>query len=144
MGLPPRMRRVSSGVLQLPTIKLGAHDVTRLLLGSNPIYVISHFNHLLSQYQTALHTPERVLELLQHAQAQGINTWQNSYADRTLADLDRYRSAVGKMQWLCLGNPDWDQKPNLINETAKRHPIGIAPHGALAERLHHQNKLEVL
>jgi len=134
----------SLGALQLPMIKLGEHEVTRLILGGNPIYGFSHFNRLLSQYQTSWHTPERVLELLQHAEAQAINTWQNSYADRTLADLDRYRSAGGKMQWLCLGNPDWDQKPSLIEETAKRHPIGIAPHGALAERLHRQNKLEVL
>lgn len=135
---------ISPGALPLPTIKLGAHDVTRLILGGNPIYGFSHFNHLLSQYQTAWHTPDRVFELLQHAEAQGINTWQNSYADRTLADLDRYRSAGGKMNWLCLGNPDWDQKPNLVNETAKRHPIGIAPHGSLGERLHRQNKLDVL
>jgi len=128
----------------LPTIKLGTHEVTRLILGGNPIYGWSHFNQLFSQSQVAWHTPERVVELLQHAEAQGINTWQNSYADRSLADLERYRSAGGKMRWLCLGNPDWDQKQDLVKEAAKSHPIGIAPHGWLAERLYRQNKLEVL
>jgi hypothetical protein len=48
------------------------------------------------------------------------------------------------MQWLCLGKPDWDQKPDRIDDAAKRKPIGIAPHGALAERLHRQNRLGVL
>jgi len=134
----------SAGAGLLPAIKLGAHEVTRLILGGNPIYGYSHFNHLFSQSQTTWHTPERVVELLQHAEAQGINTWQNSYADRSLADLERYRAAGGKMQWLCLGNPDWDQKVDLIKDAAKRHPIGIAPHGALAERLHRQGKIEVL
>ena len=90
------------------------------------------------------YTPERVLELLKHAESQGINTWQNSYAERTLSDLDRYRAAGGKMHWLCLGKPDWEDKPQSINEAAKRKPIGIAPHGALAERLHRQNKWNVL
>jgi hypothetical protein len=128
----------------LPTIKLGSHEVTRLILGGNPIYGYSHFNRILSQYQTDWHTPERVVELLKHAEASGINTWQNSFAERTLADLDRYRAAGGKMHWLCLGKPDWDQNPHLIAEAARRKPIGIAPHGALGERLHREKKLGVL
>ena len=43
----------------LPTIKLGKHDVTRLIIGGNPIYGHSHFNRILSQYMVAWHTPER-------------------------------------------------------------------------------------
>ena len=77
----------------LPTIKLGPHAVTRLIIGGNPIYGYSHFNKMLSQHQSAWHTPERVVELLQHAEKIGINTWQNSYAERTLADLERFRAA---------------------------------------------------
>jgi hypothetical protein len=128
----------------LPTIKLGPHAVTRLIIGGNPIYGYSHFNKLLSQHQTAWHTPERVVALLQRCEKAGINTWQNSYAERTLADLDRFREAGGKLHWLCLGKPDWDQHPEYIDDAVKRKPIGIAPHGALAERLHRQNKLTVL
>ncbi|MDA2923852.1 hypothetical protein MYX65_04210 [Acidobacteria bacterium AH-259-L09] len=128
----------------LPTIKLGPHVVTRLIIGGNPIYGYSHFNRLLSRHQIAWHTPQRVVELLKRCEEAGINTWQNSYAPRTLRDLDRYRAEGGTMQWLCLGKPDWERRPELVNEAAKRHPIGIAPHGSLADRLHRQNKLEVL
>jgi hypothetical protein len=128
----------------LPTVKLGTHSVTRLILGANPIYGYSHFNKLLSQHQTDWHTPERVAELLKRAEQAGINTWQNSYAERTLQDLDRYRESGGKMHWLCLGKPDWDQHPERIDDAARRKPIGIAPHGGLVERLHRQDKLHVL
>ena len=128
----------------LPTIKLGSHDVTRLIIGGNPIYGYSHFNKLFSQHMTAWHTPQRVLELLQRCEKVGINTWQNSYAERTLQDLERYRAAGGKMHWLCLGKPDWDEHPERIDDAARRKPIGIAPHGGLAERLHRQKKLTVL
>jgi hypothetical protein len=128
----------------LPTIKLGPHAVTRLIIGGNPIYGYSHFNKLLSQHMTAWHTPKRVLELLKRCEQAGLNCWQNSYADRTLQDLDRYRDAGGKMHWLCLGKPDWDKHPERIAAAAKRKPIGIAPHGALAERLHRAKKLTVL
>jgi hypothetical protein len=129
---------------QLPTIKLGPHSVTRLILGANPIYGYSHFNKLLSKHQTDWHTPQRVTELLKRAEQAGINTWQNSYAERTLQDLGRYREAGGKMHWLCLGKPDWDQHPEHIDDAVRHKPLGIAPHGALADRLHRQDKLHVL
>ncbi len=128
----------------LPTIKLGPHAVTRLIIGGNPIYGYSHFNKLLSQHMTTWHTPDRVVALLKRCEQAGLNCWQNSYAERTLKDLDRYRAAGGKMHWLCLGKPDWDKHPERIADAAKRRPIGIAPHGALAERLHRAGKLNVL
>jgi hypothetical protein len=128
----------------LPTIKLGPHAVTRLIIGGNPIYGHSHFNKLLSQHMTEWHTPERVVALINRCEQAGINAWQNSYADRTLQDLDRVRQAGCKVHWLCLGKPDWDQHPDRIEDAAKRRPIGIAPHGALADRLHRAGKLEVL
>src|SRR3954447_24147368 len=128
----------------LPTVKLGPHSVTRLILGGNPIYGYSHFNKLFSQHMTDWHTPSRVVELLQRCEKAGINTWQNSYAERTLQDVDRVRRAGVTFHWLCLGKPDWDRHPERIAEAARRRPIGIAPHGALAKRLHRQNKLTEL
>src|SRR5207248_3226974 len=98
----------------LPTVKLGPHSVTRLIIGGNPIYGYSHFNKLLSKHQTDWHTPERVVELLKHCEKAGLNCWQNSYAARTLSDLERYRAAGGTMHWLLLGKPDWDQHPEHI------------------------------
>ena len=128
----------------MPTIQLGQHRVTKLIIGGNPIYGYSHFNHLFSEHQRAWHTPERVVELLKHCERQGLNTWQCSYSERTLADLDLYRSAGGTMQWFCLGRPDWDQHLEMIDDAIEHKAIGVAPHGALAERLHRQNKLSTL
>jgi hypothetical protein len=128
----------------LPTIRLGQHQVTRIIVGGNPIYGHSHFNRILSRYYTDWHTPERVVELLRRCEQVGINTWQNSYAERTLQDLDLYRKQGGRMNWLCLGKGDWDEHPERIDDAARRKPIGIAPHGALAERLHRQNRLDTL
>ena len=116
-----------------------SHEVT-YHLGRQLIYG-SHFNKLLDEHLKAWHTPERV-ELLKHCEAKGLNTFQNSYRERTLSDLEKFRAAGGKMHWLCLGNPDWDQKPHLIEDTAKRKPIGIA-RTPLGDRLY-AKKFEVL
>ena len=48
------------------------------------------------------------------------------------------------MHWLCLGKPDWDTYPERIEDASRHKPIGIAPHGALGERLHRQDKLDTL
>jgi hypothetical protein len=136
--------RPEAGASLLPTIALGPHRVTRLILGGNPIYGYSHFNKHFDRHLTSWHTPERVIELLRRCEECGINTFQNSYAERTLADVDRYRASGGTMHWLCLGKPDWDLHPERIADAAAHRPIGIAPHGALGERLHRQKKYDVL
>src|SRR5262245_47707818 len=128
----------------LPTVKLGPHSITRLIIGGNPIYGYSHFNKLLSKHQTDWHTPERVLELLKRCEKAGLNCWQNSYAPRTLSDLEKYRAAGGTMQWLLLGKGDWDQHPENIDDAARYKPIGIAPHGSLGDRLFRQKKFNVM
>ena len=143
-ALAPVAAAESAASAPLPSVQLGPHTVTRLILGGNPIYGHSHFNKHFSQHMIDWHTPERVQQLLDRAVQAGINTWQNSYAERTLADLDRHRASGGKLNWLCLGKPDWDEKPQLIDAAAKRHPIGIAPHGALADKLHREGKLGTL
>jgi hypothetical protein len=136
--------RPASSPSLLPTIQLGPHRVTRLIIGGNPVYGYSHFNKHFDRHMTAWHTPERVMELLKRCEECGLNTFQNSYSERSLSDLERYRSGGGTMHWLCLGKPDWDQHPEFIDDAAKHKPIGISPHGSLNERLHRQKKYNVL
>ena len=103
-GLP---RPASNGekTATLPTVPLGPSRVTRLIVGGNPIYGYSHFNHLFSEHQRSWHTPERVVQLLKNCEVQGLNTWQSSYAERTLADLEQYRSAAARCSGSAWANP---------------------------------------
>lgn len=128
----------------LPRIALGTHQISRLILGGNPIYGYSHFNRLYDQHLRDYHTPERVVELLRASTQAGINAWQNSYAPRTLEDVERCRAAGIDFRWLLLGKPDWAERPEAILDAARHKPIGIAPHGHLAERLDRAGKLDQL
>src|SRR5207253_7080493 len=122
-----------------PTARPGPPAVSRLIIGGNPIYGYSHFNRLFSQHMTDWHTPDRVQAVLKRCEQAGLNCFQNSYAERTLADVDRYRRpasgypAGGTMHWLCLGKPHWAKYPEHGADAAKHKPIAIAPHGALAD-----------
>lgn len=119
----------------LPTVKLGKHEVTRLVAGSNPIYGFSHFNRLFSQHMRDYHTPERVVEFLKSLEASGINTWQASFQERAGPDLTRFREQGGKLHWICLCRPDFLTNPAVLKDAAGYKPIAIVQHGQITERL---------
>jgi hypothetical protein len=129
----------------LPTVPLGPHRISRLILGDNPIYGYSHFNQLLSQHQSEFHTPEQAMATLRRAEAAGINAWQNTITPRSLSDLLRYREEGGAIQWLCLSTGQWYDEPHRVEEAARHHPIGIAPHGgAIGDRCLREGNLPLL
>lgn len=127
-GDSPEKPQTSSSV-EIPTADFHGTKITRLLIGSNPLYGYSHFNSLLDRTMREWMTPERRVETLHRAEAAGINTWQVHYNDPTIEDFRRYRDEGGKMHWLLLGDftlmKDW----RLIQQMAKLHPLGIAHHG---------------
>ena len=65
---PPAKADPPKAEPRLPTVKLGKDEVTRLIIGGNPIYGYSHFNRLLGEHQKAWHTPARVVELLRRCE----------------------------------------------------------------------------
>jgi len=126
----------------LPTVPLGPHRISRLVIGDNPIYGYSHFNQLLSQHQSGFHSTEQVIATLKRCEEVGITAWQNTVTDRSLSDLRAYREAGGTIQWLCLSTGRWYDDPSGIAEVAAHGPIGMAPHGGgVADRCFRENRL---
>ncbi len=114
----------------LPKISFCGHQISKLVIGDNPIYGYSHFNQLLSQHQQEYHTPERVVATLKRAEEAGLNAWQNSLTERSLSDLQRYRNEGGTLNWFCLSPGGlWYDEPDAVFEAAKHDPFGMAPHG---------------
>src|SRR5258706_15969958 len=77
----------------IPKVRLGQHDISRPMVGANPFYGYSHFNHPLSQHMLEWATPEHVIDTLRDCERQGISTWQFSHNDRSISDIKRCRSA---------------------------------------------------
>jgi len=130
-----------SGAELLPTLALGSHRLTRLIIGSNPIHGYSHFNRLFSQHMTEWATTERVTGILRDCEQSGLNTWQFSHHPRAMADLAAHRAAGGRMQWILLSHSDIENDHKLIAEVVKHKPIGIVHHGGSAERKRRDGKL---
>jgi hypothetical protein len=141
----------------LPTVALGSHRVTRLIVGSNPIYGYSHFNRLFDQHMLEWFTDQRIVEFLLACEKAGINTWQASYNTRMKTEFPMIRSAGCRIQFICLAAgfhldrkfPDTpegyrDGMLECAQAAAEFSPVGIAHHGSVTDRLARAGKLDLI
>jgi len=117
----------------LPVIKLGKHEVTRLIVGSNTMNGYCYSLPSLSAHMKEWFTPENVCGTLRNCLKNGINTWQFSYHDRAMADLKRYRDEGSDIQWILLGGGPMKEDLSLISGAARLGPIGIVHHGGVTD-----------
>lgn len=103
----------------MPTLQLGEHTVSRLIVGSNPIHGYSHFNRLYSRHMLEWSTPDHVCRMLDRCRESGINTWQFSHHERAMRDLKEHRSRGGQMQWILLSHSEIEEDHSLIDEVVK-------------------------
>jgi hypothetical protein len=131
-----------TGPAALPTIKLGSCEVTRLIVGSNPVEGYSHSSRALSQHMLEYFTPERTLEFISRCEQAGINTWQSGHgpSDKVLETLKRLRQRGSRIQWMCLAYEGSDVKP--IKEVLPYKPVAMVHHGGETDKLFHAGKRE--
>lgn len=114
----------------LPTVKFGKVDITRLIVGSNPFYGYSHFNHVLDRHMREWMTQDRKMDILHSCEQHGINTWQLHYNDEPCEDFKRYRAEDGKMNLILLADFALMRDPSLVPKVAaEMKPLGIGHHG---------------
>jgi len=120
----------------LPTVRIGKHEISRLILGSNPFYGYSHASRELDQHMREWGTPEQVCEALREAERNCITTFQTNGMDREIADVELHRKQGGKLQVITLIK----EKPE---ETVSRiHPIAVAHHGEATDIAFRGGKIE--
>jgi hypothetical protein len=141
----------------LPTVMLGPHRVTRMIVGSNPIYGYSHFNKQYDQHMREWFTDERIVKLLLDCEKAGINTWQYSFNYDQKRQIPKIRGAGCKIQFICLAASwHYDEKMGRTPEAvldgtikcaraaAEFKPIGIAFHGGATDILYRAGQIDLL
>lgn len=118
-GLAVPMALEAEPAAELPTVSLGPHRVTRLIVGSNPIRGYSHFNPITNRQMVEWYTEERAAQVLLNCQKAGINTFQASYfQERWVRIMDRFHEGGGKLQWIYLTSAA-DVIPQVEHQTAE-------------------------
>jgi hypothetical protein len=116
----------------LPTIALGKHQVTRLVVGSNPINGSSYLGPNLDKHMGEYFTIDRAVEFLLSCEAAGINTHQfsASASDKAANYIPRLRDRGSRLQFFCIDSRRAEIK-KVIDQT---QPIGMAHHGSSTDQ----------
>jgi len=120
----------------LPTVRIGKHQISRLILGSNPFYGYSHSSRNSDQDMREWGTPDHVSDALKEAEKNGIATFQTNGGDREISDVERHREHGGRLQVIALIK----EKPE--DTVARMHPIAVAHHGEASDVAFRSKKME--
>jgi len=123
----------------LPTIHLGDHKITRLIVGSNPISGYSYLGPILNKHMQEYFTPERIVEFLWKCEREGINTHQFSKPEQMREVFQKLRERGSKMKFICLhsGGSQNISVEKIVQDT---QPIAIVHHGGVTDRLFREGK----
>jgi len=123
----------------LPTIRLGDHEVTRLIAGSNPICGYSYMGPVMDRQMREYFTPERIAEFLADCERAGINTHQFSDPKLMTGVIRTLRERGSRMKFFCLhsGAGQSESIEQVIRDT---QPIAIVHHGGVTDRLFREGK----
>ncbi len=131
--------------MTLPTISFGEHQVTRLIIGGNPICGNSHYSEAMSKDMRDYYTPEQVVDVLQRCEAAGINTIQaRGDYHRILYYLELARRAGNKMHWIAQTASEMHDIKTNIRVIAAFGAIGIYFHGSRTDSLWREGKIDAV
>jgi hypothetical protein len=78
-------------------MKFGNVEISRIVMGVNPLYGFAHYNTNFSRSMAEWYTQERVCEVLHRANNYGINAFNYVTWQRSQQDLSRFREEGGQM-----------------------------------------------
>jgi hypothetical protein len=83
--------------VQVPTMKFGSAQISRLVMGVNPMYGFAHYNNNFGMAMRDWYTPEQVCKVLHRANSFGINAFNYVNVERSPQDLACFQREGGHM-----------------------------------------------
>jgi len=128
--------------MELPRIRIGNHQFTRLILGNNPISGVSHYSHEVSAEMERYFTMENAKALLHRCEKAGINTFQGR-ADRWIFHLLReYWNEGGKMKFICQTASEMKNMDASMRLAAKQGAVALYHHGTETDNFWREGRIE--
>jgi hypothetical protein len=92
---------------QVPTMKFGKAEISRLVLGTNPFYGYSHYSGNLDHAMRQWYTPDKICEVMRRCTQSGINAFNYVNLGRSSQDMQKFLDEGGQMHLVAqiIGDP---------------------------------------
>jgi hypothetical protein len=124
----------------LPTITFGSYQLSRLVLGANPMNGGSHLSRFVNMQMKRYFTPQQIQALLRQCETEGINTWQSSPGP----NLEAYRAfcdSGGQMHYIALAHES-PGYPTMLQDLVEGGTIAIAHHGEFTDTAWREGRMD--
>ena len=126
----------------LPKIKIGDHEVSRLIVGGNPFSGNSHQSAQISREMRDYYTTEKIKETLRECEKCGINTIQARGDNHIMRMLSEYWNEGGKLQWIAQTASERASIPANIGQIVSYGAIACYHHGSKTDALFREGKID--
>lgn len=128
----------------MPLIQLGTLSVSRLVMGSNPFFGISHRDKPTDEAMRAYFTPERLRSFLDEAADLGVNAVAAPVYPNWILFWTQYRSSGGRLaHWVAQPDPP-GRVAEAIDEAARAGASAVFVQGARVDEMFAEGRYDVL
>ena len=128
--------------MDLPKIKLGGKEVSRLICGGNPIGGWSHMGMEKDAEMVKYYTMENIHKLLAECEKNGINTIQTRGDWLFFRIMLEYWEKGGKIQWIGQTASELKDLTVNIKQIKTYNPVAVYHHGTDTDNRYHEGKLD--
>jgi hypothetical protein len=146
MAAPPQEAAVKlEPVKGLQRGKFGKYEVSRLIIGGDPVSGIAHAGELVYQadfMKQYFNTP-KILETLTVAEENGINTLLMRADDRIISHYNMFKKERGgTLQWIATSAPEQGSPVENSKRARDNGAIAVYLHGGVADQLVKTGKVD--
>jgi hypothetical protein len=143
LAAPAQAPAVKEPVKGLQRGKFGKYEVSRLIIGGDPVSGIAHAGELVYQadfMKQYFNTP-KILETLTVAEQNGINTLLMRADDRIISHYNTFKKERGgTLQWIATTAPEQGDPVENAKRARDNGAIGVYLHGGVADDLRKAGK----
>jgi hypothetical protein len=125
--------------------KFGKYEVSRLIIGGDPVSGIAHAGELVYQadFMKEYFSTPKILETLTLAEQNGINTLLMRADDRIISHYQMFKKERGgSLQWIATSAPEQGSAVENAKRARDNGAIAVYLHGGVADRLVKEGKAE--
>ena len=126
--------------VKMPEVPLGSHSISRLIVGGNQQIGAAHQSKEMALHMIEYFTVDRTVEFLKNCIAQGINTWQANYSEKTRDSLTKLREEGEDINLLPLSAPVMADRDDGWAKMMALKPIGCYIWGLMMDRWWREGK----